>query len=470
MVKKSVSNTKYVIFGKFFVNGFVDKVDLIGSFFGQTEGLLGEELEFNHLQKNGKIGRIEIDIFKKQGNSQGSFKIPTALDKVEVSLVAAAIESIEKIGNCQGSIEIMEIKDERVDKRKQILSRAEELLKNLKEGLPNSQEMSDNIVNNFKTAKVTKYNRGEFFGSPKIYSQKEIILVEGRADVLNLLKNDVSNVICFNGSGICEFIIKLCKGKKVTAFLDDDKGGVNELIELNEKVKLFDFCFAPNGKEVEDLSFKEIWKCLDNKTSIKDFNDFLSSKRNSSSEFFDKVKNVINKEVAEEIKDDVKKTFHKKKEVVGKNFEDLKTEAKRGFKDLKKKFANSDENTQSSSDSNSNNDIKDEEEQTDFEIEKDYFSKNEFEKILKVISQIKGKKEFVLLNPNYRKVKGGKISEFFSIEKSNGSILIFDGVCEGTLVKKINSFKIDLIICKSKSSCHKDFKGNVLLFKDFENM
>ena len=44
----------------FEIEGVVEKPDVIGAVFGQTEGLFGPELELRELQKSGRIGRIEI--------------------------------------------------------------------------------------------------------------------------------------------------------------------------------------------------------------------------------------------------------------------------------------------------------------------------------------------------------------------------------------------------------------------------
>jgi len=154
MAKISISSTKYLIMGEFNSNGIIEKTDLIGSFFGQTEGLIGEDLEFSNLQKNGKLGRIEINIKKIKDKTIGTFKIPTSLNKTQVSLVAAAIESIKKIGHSNGNIKITNIRDEREHKRKEIIKRAEELLTNLKEDLPNSNNITKTIEEKQKIKKI----------------------------------------------------------------------------------------------------------------------------------------------------------------------------------------------------------------------------------------------------------------------------------------------------------------------------
>ncbi|MEK6941759.1 MAG: DNA primase, partial [archaeon] len=61
LAKTYISAVKYLVKIKFEIHGVVDKPDIIGAIFGQSEGLLGEEMDLKELQKNGKIGRIEIN-------------------------------------------------------------------------------------------------------------------------------------------------------------------------------------------------------------------------------------------------------------------------------------------------------------------------------------------------------------------------------------------------------------------------
>ncbi len=269
-----MSSTKYVIEGKFDVKGHIDKPDLIGSFFGQTEGLIGEELEFSNLQKTGKLGRIDIFLKKTNTKTTGLFRIPTALNKIEVSLVAAALESITKIGHCTGTIKITQIKDEREEKRKQIMKRAETLLENLKNKLPDSETITTNIKTSLKKKSIIEYQTN-IFGTEDIETKQDIILVEGRADVANLIKNGYDNILSFNGSDTPNSIRKLTKNKTTILFLDGDNAGKKELEVLKQKLKPKYYAFAPNGKEVEELNLKEIATALKNKKEITYKNQFI---------------------------------------------------------------------------------------------------------------------------------------------------------------------------------------------------
>src|SRR6266705_3093791 len=92
------STTKYIVKAKFDVQGVVEKPDVVGAVFGQTEGLFGPDLDLRELQKSGRIGRIEINLDSKHDKTAGSIVIPSSLDKVSTAIIAAAIESVDRIG------------------------------------------------------------------------------------------------------------------------------------------------------------------------------------------------------------------------------------------------------------------------------------------------------------------------------------------------------------------------------------
>ena len=122
---------KYVIRAKFGVEGVVEKPDVIGAVFGQTEGLFGTELDLRELQKSGRIARIEIDLRSEKDKTDGSIIIPTSLDRVSTAIIAASIESIDRIGPCQAIVNLVKIDDVRETKRKAIIERAKEILHHL---------------------------------------------------------------------------------------------------------------------------------------------------------------------------------------------------------------------------------------------------------------------------------------------------------------------------------------------------
>jgi DNA primase len=262
---------KYVIRAKFEVEGVVEKPDVIGAVFGQTEGLFGPELDLRELQKSGRIGRIEITLQSKQDKTTGTILIPTSLDRVSTALIAASIESISRVGPCSAKVSLEKIEDVRESKRKAIIERAKEILhKWTIESLPTADEVFRELAETLKVAKVEKYGPEELTAGPDIDSAKEIVVVEGRADVINLLRCGISNVIAVEGAKIPETIIELCKKKEATAFLDGDRGGDLILKELLQVTDVKFVARAPPGREVEELNCMEIFKALDSKVSIEE--------------------------------------------------------------------------------------------------------------------------------------------------------------------------------------------------------
>jgi DNA primase len=268
MAKVSPVSIKYMIHANFTVEGALEKPDVIGAIFGQTEGLLGSDLEMRELQKEGKIGRIEVDLHREGKRTTGAIKIPTALDQSETTLIAAAVETIERIGPCDSQIEVERIEDVRGSKRDYIIERAKKLMGEI-EGSTDSREISNEIKDSAKTAGVKEY------GDEKLpcgdLSGNEIIVVEGRADVLNLLRNGVNNVIAMNGTKLPDSISELGEKKELTLFVDGDRGG--KLIAQNAKdnAKIKYIATAPDGKEVEELTGKEIYMNLRKKIPVNEF-------------------------------------------------------------------------------------------------------------------------------------------------------------------------------------------------------
>ncbi|MFH1801402.1 MAG: DNA primase DnaG [archaeon] len=303
MAKISPVSIKYMIHVNFSAEGALEKPDVIGAIFGQTEGLLGAELEMRELQKEGKIGRIEVELERNDRRTTGKIKIPTALDQSETTLIAAAVETIERIGPCDSQLEVERIEDVRGSKRDYILDRAKKLMGQI-HGSADSREISNEIKDSAKTAGVKE------FGKDKLpcgdLSGKEVIIVEGRADVLNLLRNGINNAIAMNGTKLNEDIIKLGDNKELTLFIDGDRGGrlIAQNVADNAKVKYI--AVAPDGKEVEELTGKEIWMQLRKKIPV---NEFFNRRdyRQRTEDFREKVQDGEIKEISDEIKEKLKK-------------------------------------------------------------------------------------------------------------------------------------------------------------------
>jgi len=268
MAKISPVSIKYLIQANFIAEGTLEKPDVIGAIFGQTEGLLGTDLEMRELQKEGKIGRIEVDLKKEGKKTIGVIKIPTALDQSETTLIAAAVETIERIGPSDSQIEIEKIEDVRGTKRDYIIERAKKLMTEI-HGTSSSKEISNTIKQSVKISEIQEY------GDEKLpcgdISEKELIVVEGRADVVNLLKNNVKNVIAMNGTKLPDAIKKLGNEKEITLFVDGDRGGKLIVKNVSENAKVKYVASAPDGKEVEELMGKEILMALRKKISVEDF-------------------------------------------------------------------------------------------------------------------------------------------------------------------------------------------------------
>jgi DNA primase len=251
------------------VGGVVEKPDVIGALFGQTEGLFGPELDLRELQKSGRIGRIEISLESKQDKTTGKINIPTSLDRVSTAIIAASIESINRVGPCQAKVILNKIEDIRDARRRVIIDRAKEVLRKWTvETMPGTDEIFREVSEMLRVARVEKYGPEGLTAGPDIENAKKIIVVEGRADVINLLRAGVQNVIALEGAKIPETIIKLCREKEATAFLDGDRGGDLILKELKQVTTVKYVARAPRGKEVEDLSFEEIKVALKDKVPL----------------------------------------------------------------------------------------------------------------------------------------------------------------------------------------------------------
>ena len=260
---------KYEIRAKFEIEGVVEKPDVIGAVFGQTEGLFGPELDLRELQKSGRIGRIEIDLTSKQDMTNGSIIIPTSLDRVSTAIIAASLESINRVGPCQAKVTLEKIEDIRDTRRKIIIDRAKQILHKWNiETLPSTEEVFKEVSETMKATKVINYGPEELTATPGIENAKEITLVEGRADVINLLKCGITNVMALEGAKIPETVIQICKEKEATAFLDGDRGGDLILKELLQVTDIKYIARAPQGKEVEEISCKDIFSALEQKIPI----------------------------------------------------------------------------------------------------------------------------------------------------------------------------------------------------------
>ena len=261
--------TKYVIYADIHTDGVVEKPDVVGAIFGQTEGLLGDDLDLRELQKTGRIGRIEVNISSKSGKSDGFVLISSSLDKIETSILAASLETIDRVGPCMANLSVTKIEDVRASKRRQIVDQAKNILLNkFDESLPESQELTESVKQAVRVDELVSYGKEKLPSGPNVQDSDAILIVEGRADVLTLLKYGIKNAIAVEGTNVPKAVIELSKKKTVTTFLDGDRGGELILKELLQTADVDYVAYAPEGKSVEDLSQKEIVKALRNKLPI----------------------------------------------------------------------------------------------------------------------------------------------------------------------------------------------------------
>ncbi len=256
----------------------MEKPDIIGAVFGQTEGLLGSELDLRELQRTGRIGRIDVRIKSSKGKSDGEIIIPSSLDAAETSLIAATLETIERVGPCTATIKLIGVEDTRSDKRKYVVDKAKEILKNLSDkGVPDSSEISEQIKEAVRTEEVT-----EVFGltaGPGVMESEDLVIVEGRADVINLLKFGIRNTVAIEGTSVSRGVVELAKKKTATLFVDGDRGGLLIAKEVMQLTDLDYIAIAPEGKEVEELTQKEAYKALREKVPA---DQFLSEKQGAA--------------------------------------------------------------------------------------------------------------------------------------------------------------------------------------------
>lgn len=261
MAKLAQNFAKYSIHARMQSNGVVEKPDIIGAIFGQTEGLLGTELDLRELQRTGRIGRIEVDVQTNKGRSYAEVAIPSSLDASETALLAASLETIDKVGPCDAEIEVVKVEDVRSQKRRYVIERAKDILKAMTDSeLPDSQKIAETIKEAVRTREVSSYH--SLSCGPELLTSDEIIVVEGRADVINLLKHGIRNCLAIEGSKIPQPVIDLTRQKTVTAFLDGDRGGTLDLKKLLAVAEIDYVARAGEGKEVEELTKKEIYKAL----------------------------------------------------------------------------------------------------------------------------------------------------------------------------------------------------------------
>ena len=271
---------KYMVRADIKVNGTVQRKDIIGAIMGQTEGLLGDELELRKLQRTARIGHVDVEMENKGGKVHGLILIPSSLDNVETAIIASSLETIDRIGPCTAKISVIEIQDIRATKRTVVVDRAKELLLDL----VNSGEAASKTVIEEVRSVLTVGTAKQYHGltcGPNIESSSSLIVVEGRNDVRNLLNCGVKNAISADGAGtIKQELIDLANGKEtVILAIDGDRGGEMLFSQLNEMMKVDFVAQAPVGQEWELLPQKTVTKCLSMKVEAAKFAHQIKQKQ-----------------------------------------------------------------------------------------------------------------------------------------------------------------------------------------------
>ena len=302
------ATTKYMIKATIKADGVIEKSDVVGAIFGQTEGLLGDELDLRELQRSARVGRIEVELESKNGKSQGTITLPTSLDKVETVILAAAFESIDRVGPCKATITAEEVEDVRVARRKNVIERAKILLnKVLEEGKTEGESIADTVRQAVQVEEIINYGPDHCPAGPNIEKSDAIILVEGRRDVLNLLKYGIKNVIAVGGTNIPKTVVGLTKERITTAFVDGDRGGELILKELLQTADIDFVARAPQTREVEEIPQKLVMKSLKNKIPAEQYAEMYDIEM-----FKDEKKDELKKKEREKEKTEEKPGSQKK--------------------------------------------------------------------------------------------------------------------------------------------------------------
>ena len=265
------TSSKYLIRASVRANGVVNKSDVVGAVFGQTEGLLGDELDLRDLQKSGRMGRVEVEIKSDKGKSVGEIVITSSMDQVETSVFAAALETVERVGPCKATVKITTLEDSRSSKREIIIDRARTLLiKLIKDSRGAGSTITDTVRQVLQTEEIVRF-KGKLPAGPNVDTSDAVIVVEGRGDVLNLLRHGIKNAVAVEGTDIPKEVVALSKERTVTAFVDGDRGGEMIIQELLQVAEVDFISRAPDNTEVEHLTHKQIMKSLRDKSSAELF-------------------------------------------------------------------------------------------------------------------------------------------------------------------------------------------------------
>jgi len=426
------ATTKYLIKAHIKADGIIEKSDVVGAIFGQTEGLLGEELDLRELQRSARVGRIEVELESKNGKSEGTITLPTSLDKVETVILAAAFESIDRVGPCKATIDADEVEDVRVVRRKKVIERAKELLnKVMEEGKVEGASIADTVRQAVQVEEIINYGAEHCPAGPNVEKSDAIIIVEGRRDVLNLLKYGIKNSIAVGGTNIPKTVLELTKERITTAFVDGDRGGELILKELLQTADVDFVARAPQTREVEEIPQKLIMKALKNKIPAEQYAEMYDIKITKK----DEDEKFVKKPAAPE--------------------------------SPKKDKAGQKQSKQQKGSESKREDVKDE----TFKEEKEPIITEKQKNYGKILDDISGSLKAVLFDQDDKELKKIPVRELTdSLKKSNNiSTVVFDGIITQRLLDIANSKNIKEIVgIKLGNVVKKPSSVKVLTKKDLQ--
>ena len=477
MVKDEVTTTKYLIHSQINAKGFVEKPDVVGAIFGQTEGLLSDSLDLRELQKTGRIGRIKVDMANKSGRTRGEVIIPSSLDRIETTILAASLETINRVGPCEATLRITKIEDVRAVKRRTIVERAKELYKNMMEEFtPESSRMIDEVKDSIRRPEIIEYGEDNLPAGPNTPTSDAILIVEGRSDVLNLLKYGIKNTIAVEGVNVPKTVVELTKERTVTAFLDGDRGG--DLI-LKELLQIGDIDYvtrAPRGLEVEYLDKDQVIHALKNKTSVDKITNHANYNHNNH-KFHTKTNN---KQYDNQITKNDNKNSNYNQQQSDKHIQETKLsfeykQIKNQNNKFKEEMQIENENSDVNKDLNEtfiekiNKDHEEKSQDTDLNLQND---KKELEEVnakeeanvdnaeantketkqskcLKILDEVSSTGNGKLLDANFNLIKEVKVETIYNEIKTstdNINIVIFDGIISQRLVDLSKEKNIECLV------------------------
>ncbi|PSQ41461.1 hypothetical protein BRD14_06430, partial [Halobacteriales archaeon SW_5_68_122] len=199
---------------------------------------------------------IDVEVDSENGQSFGRITIATSLDQVETAILGAALETIDRVGPCRSTIEVRRIEDVRAAKRREVVERAKTLFADaFDDSMRTSRDLVEEVREAVRVEDITDY-RGLPAG-PNVADSDAVVVVEGRADVLTLLRYGIKNAVAVEGTDVPTPVADLTESRTVTAFLDGDRGGELILKELEQVGDVDYVAFASEGRSVEDLARRE---------------------------------------------------------------------------------------------------------------------------------------------------------------------------------------------------------------------